>query len=261
MGLGVEVVAGFATNPGAAFTALTPAPTNSFAVRAINSGRVLLDDQWAKGGTAGVFRIRSPKMHDFTTGLGFPYQINAPRTFLERVPAQPLFQVDTLTCEITGGAAETDVGAFAVWYEDVSGLGAQLATWDEISGRIKNVLTNQVNISAPAALGNWSAGTALNATEDKLHADSIYALLGWESSIGVAAIAVSGADTGNLRIGGPSPVEPIETRDWFIRASQETGRPYIPLIKANNKGSTLAFQVDNLAGAANLTFFCLAELA
>ena len=260
MGLAAEVVGGFATNPGAVFTALTPAPTNTFAVRAVNSGRVLLDEQWAKGGTAGVFRIRSPKMHDFVSGLGFPYQINNPRTFLERVPPQPLFQVDTLTCEITGGAAETDVGAFLVWYEDVSGLGAQLAHWEEISGRIKNIITNQVNVSAAAALGNWSAGTALNATEDKLHADSVYALLGWESSLSVAAIAVQGADTGNLRIGGPSPLEPIDTRDWFVRLSQESGRAYIPLIKANNKGSTLVFQLDNLAGAANLTFLTMAEL-
>jgi hypothetical protein len=261
MGVAAEVIAGFATNPGAAFTALTPAPTNSFAIRATNSGRVLLDEQWAKGATAGVFRIRSPKMHDFTTGLGFPYVANAPRTFLERVPPQPLFQVDTLTCEITGGAAETDVGCFMVWYEDVSGVAAQLATWDEIQGRVKNILTNQVNIAGAAALGNWSAGTALNATEDKLHADSIYALLGWESTNGVAAVAVQGADTGNLRIGGPSPAEPIETRDWFIRASQETGRPYIPLIKANNKGSTLVFQLDNAAGATNNTCLTLAELA
>lgn len=260
MPLAAEVVAGFATNPGAVFTGLTPAPTNTFAVRATNSGVVYLDQQWAKGGTAGVFRIRSPKMHDFVSGIGFPYQINAPRAFQERVPPQVLFQVDTLTCEITGGAAETDVGAFLVWYQDVSGLAAQLATWDEISGRIKNIITNQVNVSAPAALGNWSAGTAINATEDKLHADSLYALLGWESTVGVAAIAVQGADTGNLRIGGPSPVEPLETRDWFVRQSIIKNRPYIPIIKANNKGTTLVFQVDNLAGVANLTFLTMAEL-
>lgn len=262
MGLALEVVAGSATNPGAAFTALTPGTGNTFAIRSADANSAIyLDDQWAKGGTAGVFRIRSPRMHDNVTGLGFPYQINAPRTFLERVPPQPLYPVDTLIPEITGGAAETDVGLFAIWYESISGLSANLATWDEIAPRIKNVLTNQVNVTAAGSLGAWSAGTAINATEDKLHADGTYALLGWESTVGVAAIAVAGTDTANLRVGGPSPAEPIETRDWFIRASQETGRAYIPLIKANNKGTTLVYQLDNLAGAANLTFLALAELA
>ena len=262
MGLAAEVVAGSATNPGAVFTALTPGSGNQFAVRSAepDSG-IYLDEMWAKGATAGVFRIRSPRMHDNVSGLGFPYQINAPRTFLERISPQPLYAVDTLIPEITGGAAETDVGAFLVYYANISGLAANLATWDEVNPRVKNILTNQVNVSAAAAVGAWSAGTAINATEDKLHADSTYALLGWESTNGVAAIAVAGTDTANLRIGGPSPVEPIETRDWFIRQSQETGRPYIPLIKTNNKGTTLVYQLDNAAGAANLTFLTLAELA
>ena len=261
MGLALEVVAGAAVNPGAAYTALVAAATNTFAIRSADAGTpIYLDDMWAKGGTAGNFRIRSPRMHDNVTGLGFPYIINAPRTFLERVPPQPLYPVDTLIPEITGGAAETDVGCFAVWYESLTGLAANLATWEEIEPRIKNILTNQVNISAAAALGAWSAGTAINATEDKLHADGVYALLGWESSVGVAAIGIAGADTGNLRVGGPSPTEPIETRDWFIRAAQETERPYIPIIKANNKGTTLVYQLDNLAGVANLTFLTLAEL-
>jgi hypothetical protein len=262
MGLGLEVVAGRATNPGAAFTALTPGTGNQFAVRSADAGTpIFLDDQWAKGGTAGVFRIRSPRLHDNVSGVGFPYQINNARSFLERVPAQPLYAVDTLIPEITGGAAETDVGLYTVYYESISGLAANLATWDEISGNVKNILTNQVNVAAGATLGDWSAGTAINATEDKLHADSTYALLGWESTVGVAAIAVAGTDTANLRVGGPGALEPIETRDWFIRKSQENNRPYIPLIKANNKGTTLVFQLDNLAGAANLTFLMLAELA
>jgi hypothetical protein len=262
MGLACEVVAGRATNPGAAFTALTPGTGNQFAIRSADANSAIyLDDQWAKGGTAGIFRIRSPRMHDNVSGLGFPYIINSPRSFLERVPAQPLYPVDTLIPEITGGAAETDVGLFVVHYESISGLAANLATYDEIAPRIKNVLTNQVNIAAGATLGDWSAGTAINVTEDKLHADGTYALLGWESTNAVAAIAIAGTDTANLRMGGPSPTEPLETRDWFIRKAQENGRPYIPLIKANNKGTTLAYQLDNAAGAANLTFLCLAELA
>ena len=115
MPLALEVVAGSAVNPGAAFTALTPGTGNTFAIRSADMGsRIFLDDLWAKGGTAGVFRIRSPRMHDNVTGLGFPYQVNAPRTFLERVPPQPLYPVDTLIPEITGGAAETDVGTLCL---------------------------------------------------------------------------------------------------------------------------------------------------
>src|SRR6266567_565733 len=258
MGLGCEVVGGRAVSPGAAFTALTPNSGNLFAIRSsVPGGSVYLDDSWAKGLAGGVFRIRSPRLHDNVTGLAFPYAVNNPRSFLDYLPGQVLYPVDNLIPEITGGAAETDVGCFAVYYDNIDGLDANLATWEEIQPRIKNILSNQVNVAAAGTLGDWSAGTAINATEDKLHADAVYALLGWESTNGVAAIAIAGTDTANLRMGGPSPAEPLETRNWFVRKAFENNRPYIPLIKANNKGTTLVFQMDNAAGATNNTFLAL----
>jgi len=261
MGFGIEVVAGRVTNPGGTFTALTANTGSSFTVKsAQESSPVFLDDMWAKGATAGVFRLRSPRLHDNTTGIAAPYQTTNSRSALDYIPGQPLVPNDAIIAEATGGAAETDVAAAVYYYENLDGIAAVLASHDEILPRVKNLVTVQVNVTGAATLGDWSAGTALNATDDKLHADETYALLGYLPTNPVLAIAIAGADTGNLRVGGPGTSEQLETRNWFVRKSIETGRPYIPVIKANNKGSTLVFQCDNAAGATNNTFLILAEL-
>lgn len=62
----LEVVAGFATNPGATFTVLTPSTGTSFVVRGTDATKpAWLLSSWAFNATAGEFRIRSTKLHDF----------------------------------------------------------------------------------------------------------------------------------------------------------------------------------------------------
>jgi hypothetical protein len=262
MGFGIETVAGFATAGAAGTNPLVYSGGQSGAVRdsAAGSG-IVLGDMWAKGAAADVFRVRSPRLHDNVSGIGFPLAVaNSPFDWLSDIPDQPIYANDALIAEVVAAAAGTDVGAFTVIYQDLGGIAANTATADEIAGRIKNLLTVHVTVAGAGVLGNWSNGTAINATEDKLHADSVYALFGIIPTNMVAALAIQGADTGNLRIGHPGQISPLETRDYFWRLSKQTGAPVVPLIKANNKGTTLVFQCDNAAGAANDCYLSLAEL-
>lgn len=265
MGLAIETIAGRATNPGAALPGLqlTNNTGSSFTVRSANeSSRVLLQDMWAKGGTAGVFNIHSPRLHDNITGISFPYGVNTPVGFLPESPGQPLVPNDPLLAFITGGAAETDCGYATISYSDLDGVAAVLGTEAEITPRIKNLLTVRVTVTAAATLGDWSAGTPLNATDDKLHADAVYAVLGMVPTVQVGAVAIQGADTGNLKVGMPGGAAtiPFDSRYYFLLQSRISNEPFIPIIKANNKGSTLMFQSDNLAGVSNDVFVILAEL-
>ncbi|HEY6278445.1 MAG TPA: hypothetical protein VIX86_19190 [Streptosporangiaceae bacterium] len=262
MGFGIETVAGFATAAGAGTNALTYTGGQSGAVRdASEAAGISLSDMWAKGAAADVFRIRSPRLHDLVSGIGFPLSVaNSPLDWLSDIPDQPVVPNDTLIAEIIAAAAGTDVGAFTLVYSDLGGIAANTATAEELKGRIKNLVTVHVTVAGAATLGNWSNGTAINATEDKLHADSLYAIFGIIPTNAVAALAIAGADTGNLRIGHPGSSSALETRDYFWRLSVQTGEPVVPLIKANNKGSTLIYQVDNAAGANNDCYVSMAEL-
>ncbi len=141
------------------------------------------------------------------------------------------------------------------------GADGRFATWDQIQPRIVDLVTNEVSIAAAATIGDWSAGTPINATNDLLKANTDYAVLGYIAQNSVAAVALQGIDTGNLKAGGPGGPSPLETREWFRRMDMALDTPYIPVINSANKGGTLAFQMDNAAGAANLVDFLLAELS
>lgn len=266
MGLALETIAGRAVNPGAALPGaqLVNNTGSSFTVRSANeSSRVTLQDLWAKGLAGGVFNVHSPRLHDNTTGIAIPYGINVPIGALAEAPPQALVPNDPLLAFITGGAAETDCGFATIAYSDLDGIAAVLATEGEILPRIKNLTTVRVTVSAAVTTGDWSPGTALNATDDKLHADATYAVLGMFPTNQVGAVAIAGADTGNLRVGMPGAAAALDfdSRYYFLLQSRIAQEPFIPVIKANNKGSTLLFQCDNAAGANNDVFVFLAELA
>lgn len=262
MGIAYEVVTGRATNPGATPTVLTANTSDTFTVRSFpfESG-AFLEGLWAKAGTSGIIRVRSPRLHDNVQGLRLQHIANTARNLLPDEAMQRLFPQDVLTVEITGSAAATDVGAMAVYYRDLPGTDARLAMWEQIQPRIVNILSVDVDITAATTLGDWSAGTPLDTTFDLLKSNVDYAVLGYTTETSVAAVALRGPDTGNLRVGGPGTTESIETRNWFVDQTRLKGTPHIPVINAANKGATLAFQVDNLAGAANNVQWILAELA
>lgn len=261
MGNAYEVLAGRVVNPGAAFTALTPNTGDSFAIRSFGGGApAYLDDMWAHEATPGVLRVRSPRLHDNVQGIRARVGVTVARGLLPDEADQLLYAQDVLTVEATGGTAETDVGCLLAYYTDLPGIAARVTSWEQVLPRIANVLTAEVAVTGAATTGDWSAGTPLNTTFDLLKANVDYAVLGYESDTSVAAVGLRGPDTGNLRVGGPGTSEVLETRNWFIRQSRASGRPYIPIINAANKGSTLAFQCSASASATINVAFILAEL-
>lgn len=261
MGLAYEVLTGRATNPGATPTALTANSGDSFVVRAFTpTSNAYLEDVFASNANGGILRIRSPRLHDNVQGIRVRVAAGVVRGLLPDRTEQRLYPQDSLTVETTGGSAETDVGAITTYYQDLPGTDARLALWEQVAPRIANILTVEVGISAASTDGDWSAGDAIDSTFDLLKANTDYAVLGYETDVAVAAVALRGPDTGNLRVGGPGTTEAIETRDYFVRQAVKHNTPHIPILNAANKGATLAYQVDSEAGAVNDTDFVLAEL-
>jgi hypothetical protein len=262
MGLAAQLVAGRVTNPGTTLTALTVNTGDSFAVNNFpNTAQCYLDQMWAREATPGVFRIRSPRMHDASQGIRTQVGDTVPRLLLPDGADQRLYPSDTLTVEASGGGAETDNAFFLAYYTDLPGVSARLATWQEVQPRIVDIAGVEVDTTTSATAGQWSAGTAINASFDTFKANTDYALLGYLMATAVGAVAVQGVDTGNFRIGGPGAVDHIQTREYFVKMAHGTGRPYIPVINSNNKATTNLFVADPATSTAINTTLILAQLS
>lgn len=261
MGLGIEVVAGRVVNPGAALTAVTADTNNTLTVRdAPDTSAIWLEDIWSQNATGGELRITSPRLHDNLQGIRCQIPAGVIRGAFADEMRHRLYANDPLTVQLSGGGAETDVACLMVYYEDINGISQNLHTWEEIQPRIVEFMGHVVQVTGPTTAGDWSAGNTLNSFSSQQKADESYALLGYENATAVAAIGVQGADTGGLRIGGPGPLEPLETRDWFISLARNTGKPCIPVIKANNFASTLVSEVKATSGGTDSVTLWLARL-
>lgn len=262
MGRALEVLTGRVLNPGAVLTAVTPNTGDTFVVKSYSDGsRARLFGMWAEAATAGIMRIRSTKFHDPVQGIRFRVIANSVRAFITGLFFQPLIMNDPLIVELSGGAAETDVAVALVYYDDLPGSDAQLATWPQIKDKIVNLYEQEVIVTGPATAGDWSAGRAINADFDNMKANTYYALLGYVTDTQCAAVAVRGPETANLRVGGPGTTEAIETREFFIRLYEKTGEATIPVINSANRGSTQVFCADNAAAATLNVGLVMAELS
>lgn len=262
MGAAWEILDGTVTNPGATITALTMVSGDSLAIRNFpDNATAYLENVWGTSASAGVIRVRSPRLHDNVQGIRFRTVAAANRLLLGEQERQTLYAQDTLIFEQSGGAAESDGASLLVRYTDVGGVQARLIDTPQLSNRWRNLVNIEVACPAGAAIGTRSTSTAINATFDLTKANTDYAIIGYETDVVGLSVGIRGVDTGNLRVGGPMTTERIETRDLFQRLSDASGMPMIPVINAANKGATFVDNTQVVVGvAANITLIC-AELA
>lgn len=262
MGKAMEVVSGYAVNPSTTFTALTMATGDSASIRNFAPpNRAYLWDVWSQGAAAGSFRIRSPRMHDNVNGITSLRTAAIVRGLLTGYQRDVLYPQDTLTVEITGDAADTDGATWLNYYEDLPGTNARLYHWGEIAPRVLHEMTVLCSLTTGGTKGNYGGAAAVNATQDQFKANTDYAIVGYRTSAECQTVGIRSADFGNLRVGGPGPVEAIETRDWFLRLSDTIGLPAIPVFNAANKSNTIVDLIKNTtATAVDVSLICL-ELA
>jgi hypothetical protein len=257
MGAGLEVIAGQATAPSATFTGLTMSAGLSLTVRnAPFTADVRLVQMWAKNQAAGVFRIRSPKLHDNVQGIRVR---NPAASVIEMLPwytFQKLVPQDNLIAEITGSAVggQFEQGAALIYYSELPGQAARLTTIADIQKRGVNVFTQESTIT-PSAAGNFTGGQALNANFDLMKANTDYALIGYRVDVRCSCVRWTGIDTGNLGVGGPGePAISDMTANWFAVLAQNQNLPLIPVFNSANKfGISTDIQQDQAAAVVVLT--------
>lgn len=257
----VQTVAGFYTAGGAGTGAATPAPGDSFAITSFgSSGTAVIEQVVASGASTDWVRIRSPRMHDAQQAIRLRTGAQPNHNMLPWGTNQPMYSSDVPIVEIDETGAASGGILITYGYSDLPGVQPNLDVWSNIEPRIQQIFVAEASV-AGAAIGTWSPGVAINASYDVFEANRSYALLGYRTSVSCLGIKITGIDTGNLGIGGPGVNDGIQTQEYFITASEKTGRAFIPIIQANNKASTLVANVDSAANTATVVSLIFALLS
>lgn len=264
MGRAVDTVLAFNTQAGAgAFPQVLAAATgDSLIVRGVKGetkARVMAFI--AQSNTTGQkFRITSPLLHDNVTGLTWIAPDN-PGLFL--VPSETSIEVnelDTLAISGSCAAAFTITVGTVIDYDDLRGVAADLYRWHDIKDDIKFIKSIEVSNSA-IAVGAWT-DTVITNTENQLHADRSYAVLGYVPAAAVALVGVKGICTGNLRMCGPGGPQSLDLSDYFIQMGEKHQKDYIPVFQANDRAGVFVSQANGaaVAGGSAEVSLIVAEL-
>lgn len=257
----IDTILVSATNPGAG--GIVGSTTNSgdtLSVRNFNPpDTAYLENIIRMGTTAGFVQVQSPLLHDNVQGIRItpsesPSVFSLPAEMTQTLQAQDTFQVT-----IAGGAAEADIAVLSLYYTNLPGAAARLHSQGDIAGNIKYIKPLRVAVTSSATVGTWT-DTVITTTENLLHANKDYAVLGYMDNAAYGAIGIKGIDTGNLRVAGPGSTQELVTTDFFVNMSNETGRPHIPVFNAANANGTFVSICAATASVAGVVELILAEL-
>lgn len=249
MGRAIDTVLAFSTQAAAAGfpTALAATTGDSLAIRSFDRAKkaYLQSVIYSSNAAGQKARVQSPLLHDNVTGLTWQPGEQPSQWMLPPEGAVELRPIDTLAAFGQCGAATTITMGLVNYYEDLDGVSANLFNWADIRGLITYIKSFEVDLNA-IAVGAWT-DTLITATENQLHADEYYAVLGYEVNPSVDIVGFKGSATGNLRVCGPGPVSSLDIAEYFITFSAKCGRPCIPVFNANDR---FAFYVSAANHAA-----------
>lgn len=256
---------------GGARDALAAASGDSLSIRWFEAGtRVTLLDVWTGNNASkmDVF-IRSPLLHDNTSGIRLAHQFNPTLSGADGNPqllfgpqyVQPLHPTDTLIVEVLGTALDDVTACLSLMYETPSMPGGRFLTADEVTARAVNRVGIRVSPAPPAATSTWGTAEAINSDDDRLKANTDYALIGLTTDLPFTALKIVGPDTANLGVPIPGHWNAAITSEWFWAMSKRLGIPCVPIINSNNKGVTTTSLADVGGGTAPLVSLQFLELA
>ena len=178
-----------------------------------------------------------------------------------------LYKSDTPTINVTSTASDDVALSWVTLYDDLPGVQGVFATWDQVQSLQLSIVGINSQAQASGTACAYGSTRAFNADDDRLHANTWYALLGWSSRVPIVSITLTGPDWGGQRIGGPCGVLNLDNTMWFVdqdikwRGLSRTGPGgLIPCFNSNNKASINVQIVDGEASTTPNIDFHLYEL-
>jgi hypothetical protein len=173
----------------------------------------------------------------------------------------PVFPSDAATLQVTTTAADDVLVSWLTEYDDMPGVSASFANWEQVLAVYKSTIGVRCSAVASATPGAYGAARAINADDDRFHARSWYAILGASVQTQVTTIALLGPDFGGQRIGFPAGALDLRSNAWFLDQSIKYGKPMIPFFSAENKANTFVYVADGEASTSPQIDFLLIEMS
>jgi len=252
---------------------LAAATGDSLAVANFATGGARILEAWAidnlHAAEIQVIYTRPEATHDQSHGwrssiqsaafnvVGHVGQVN----LLSGLETLNLFKSDTATIQATTTASDCIVYQWVTEYDDLPGAAAAFINVDQVLQMHKSRVGIRVAaVANTSTAGQWGASRAFNADDDRLHANTWYAIEGVNMTLPVVGVALTGPDWGGQRIGLPAGSIQIESSSWFLDQSRKWGKKMIPVFNSNNKGNVLVQSCDTATSTSALFDFQLVEL-
>ena len=256
---------------GGAFEALAAVDGESLAIRWLGEGtRVTLLEAWGGNNTTKMdVSIRSPLLHDNTRGIRWAHMFNPtlsgadgnPQLYLPPYWRQPYQPTDTLIVEVNGTAADDVTVSQLLCYETPNEIGGRFLGHAEVEARLKNLVGIRVSPAPHATTSTYGTAEAINADDDRLKANTEYALLGFTTDLPFTTLGIFGPDTGNFTIPMPGHWDESKTAGWFYDMARRWSERLVPVINSNNKGVTFVKAATAGGGGPPLISLLFAELS
>ena len=176
----------------------------------------------------------------------------------------PVFPNDTATIKVSGSSGDDALVSFLILYNNAPGLGpAQFMSWNQVQSLRKSNVGIKWGPTASGTAGAYGTGRAINADDNRFHANSWYALLGLTVQTQVSTIAFIGPPWGGQRIGMPvGALGLYRSSMWFVDQSiQLNNLPIIPFFHQADSGNVLGYVADLEASTTPVVDLNLVELS
>jgi hypothetical protein len=218
-----------------------------------------LEELWCAADEAGIVSLSGPDFIDRELGYeaiaasnvdgggAFKAQNVSPGTLSARL--HPGNQFFARFANSTAGKNVNLTGILR--FSDLPGIQARLATAQAIKANAGKIVGMQVTVDpSSVAQGNWSDQVSLTATEGrKLDGTKYYAIVGFTSVAPLAAIAVSGYETGQLKIGAATVGESEHDTYSLLDIGMRYQDALIPVFKGYNQDQIMVQAADPAAGS------------
>jgi hypothetical protein len=252
---------------------LAAATGDSLAVANFATGGARVLEAWAidnlHAGEIEVIYTRPEATHDQSHGwrssvmaaafnvVGHVGEVN----LLSGLETLTLFKSDSPTISVTSTANDVFVYQWVTEYDDLPGASAAFIGPADVQAMHKSRVGIRVAaVANTSTAGQWGATRAFNADDDRLHANTWYAIEGVNMTLPVVGVSLIGPDWGGQRIGLPAGSIQIQSSSWFLDQSVKWGKKMIPVFNSNNKGNVLVQSCDTTTSTSALFDFQLVEL-
>jgi hypothetical protein len=265
--------AGKANTTGGTFAdTLTANSGDSLSVANYNTGGAKILEAWVMdSASVAEFQIiytRPQSTHDQQHGLRFQCPSLLPggagkpgaHSVLPGLATVDLYKSDTAIVQVTSTAADNVLYGWQTLYDDLPGVSGVFVSWPQVQSlQVSAVGIQQSPVAGTAPA--YGTARAFNADDDRLHANTWYAILGATARTSAFAVTLLGPDWGGQRIGLPLGVAALESSTYFLDQWFKWQLPLIPCFNSNNRANIFAQVADCVNATSPILDWFLYELS